>query len=223
LLNAITAPNVYVRAAVAASTSIPGLTPAIRLYAKGYDGKPRPYLEGRRWVDGSFSHDLPVRRLSRIYGVNHFIVSMINPVALPFVEDGSGRKRARFKAVATAGSLRMLSEMIGVGERVLARGGHTGGRLALQLSYLMALLEQNYLGDINILIRREDFRLRNTIFQFKDGDAERLIDAGMRRTWPKIARIRNAALISRTLDRMLEHLNDETMPGSERGKHHQYV
>ena len=223
LLNAITAPNVYVRAAVAASTSIPGVSPPIRLYAKGFDGKPRPYLESRRWVDGSFSHDLPVRRLSRIYGVNHFIVSMVNPIVLPFVEDVTVRRSEGIRSAATAGSVRVLNELLTVGERMLARGGKVGGQLSQRLAYLIALLEQNYLGDINILIQQEDFRWLNAIFQFEEGDIEHMIEAGMRRTWPKIARIRNAALISRTLDRLLEQLNDASMPKSERGKHRQYV
>ncbi|PIE41574.1 MAG: patatin, partial [Gammaproteobacteria bacterium] len=104
LMNAITSPNVYVRSAVSASFSIPGVIPAERLYAKSFTGKTRPYLENRRWVDGSVAGDLPIKRLSRLYGVNHTIVSQINPVVVPFIEDTKSRKRKGFKkAISNAG------------------------------------------------------------------------------------------------------------------------
>ena len=42
-------------------------------------GKVQPYLPSRRWIDGSFSQDLPAKRLARLYSVNHFIVSQVMP------------------------------------------------------------------------------------------------------------------------------------------------
>jgi predicted acylesterase/phospholipase RssA len=50
-------------------------------------GKRVPYLPGRKWVDGSVTHDLPSKRLSRLYGVNHHIVSQANPLITPFASD----------------------------------------------------------------------------------------------------------------------------------------
>ncbi|MCA9580009.1 MAG: hypothetical protein KC668_31490, partial [Myxococcales bacterium] len=95
LLNAITSPNVYIRSAIDASASIPGVVPPVTLYAKGADGKPKPYLPSRKWVDGSFAQDLPAKRLARLFGINHYIVSLINPVAVPFVDDPKVRRRRR--------------------------------------------------------------------------------------------------------------------------------
>src|SRR3546814_2787440 len=87
LLNAITAPNVLIRKAVLASCAVPGVFPPVMLMARGEDGARVPYQPDRRWVDGSVTHDIPTRRLERLYGVNHHIVSQANPLALPFATD----------------------------------------------------------------------------------------------------------------------------------------
>lgn len=223
LMNAITAPNVYVRAAVSASCSIPGIMPSQRLYAKGFDGKPRPYLANRRWVDGSLSGDLPVKRLSRLYGVNHYIVSLINPVVVPFIEDVKARRSAGFRTAAAMATLQLVTEGLTTFEGTLHRRGNAGARVAAQLAHLVGMLEQNYLGDINILMQKSDFRWHNTVFRFRDGEIESLVNAGMRRTWPKLPQIHNAALISRTLDKILEDLNAAGMDRATKQRHHQYV
>lgn len=223
LMNAITSPNVYIRAAASASSSIPGLIPAERLYAKGFDGKPRPYLEGRRWVDGSLSGDLPAKRLSRLYGVNHFIVSMINPLVVPFIEDVKARRDNSLRTALSVASVKMANEMLMKVEGLLERRGGVGQRMASQLAYLSSMLEQNYLGDINVLLETGDFKWRQTVFEFENGEIEELIAAGRRRTWPKLAMIRNAALISKTLDRILEELLQEGVNKGEISKHHLYV
>ena len=87
LLNNITSPNVLVRSAVLASAAVPGIFPPVTLMAKAKNGEVKPYLPLRKWVDGSFSDDLPAKRLARLYGVNHYIVSLTNPFALPFATD----------------------------------------------------------------------------------------------------------------------------------------
>ena len=79
LLNHIASPNVMIRSAVLASSAIPGIYPPVQLKAKDADGKIKAYLPSRRWMDGSFSQDLPAKRLARMYGVNHFIVSQVLP------------------------------------------------------------------------------------------------------------------------------------------------
>lgn len=222
LMNAITSPNVYIRSAVSASSSIPGLIPAERLYARGFDGKPRPYLATRRWVDGSVSGDLPAKRLSRIYGVNHFIVSLINPLVVPFVDDTTVRQRKGFRSTLSVSGIKLIEETLAVAEKYFSRAGQTGNRIAAQLAYLMRMLEQDYLGDINILLEKRDFKWRHTVFDFRPGEIEALIRAGRRTAWPRIARIRNAAKISKTLDRILEQLNQVGMQDGAVAKHHIY-
>ena len=73
LLNAITSPNVYVREAVLASAAVPGVYPPVTLAAKNHLGEKQAYLPSRKWVDGSVSDDMPAKRLTRLYGVNHYI------------------------------------------------------------------------------------------------------------------------------------------------------
>ncbi len=209
LMNAISSPHVYVRSALSASIGIPGLMPAERLYARGIDGKPRPYLETRRWLDGSLSSDLPAKRMARLYGVNHFIVSLINPMVLPFIDDIKSRDHRGLLSVFSESSVRVIGELLVVLERVLATRGRQGRALAGQLAYLVAMLGQNYLGDINILLPTSAFRWRNALFEFRSGEIEQMIQTGRRSTWPKMAMIRNAALISQTLDRILEELQQE--------------
>jgi NTE family protein len=223
LMNAITSPNVYIRSAVSASIAIPGMLPPERLYARGFDGVPRPYLETRRWVDGSLSNDLPAKRLARLYGVNHFIVSMINPVVVPFIRDLKTQQQKGLVNALTVSAVQVVGELITVIERVLARRGARGEALAAQLAYLTAMMEQDYLGDINILLGTRDFKWRNALFDFRDDEIEAMILAGRQGTWPKLAMIRNAALISQTLDRILEALNVDVMGDGSRAKHHLVV
>ncbi|MFT6888665.1 MAG: TAG lipase/steryl ester hydrolase/phospholipase A2/LPA acyltransferase [Halioglobus sp.] len=79
LLNHIASPTVTIRSAVLASPALPGVFPPVQLQARNVDGEIQTYLPSRRWIDGSFSQDLPAKRLARIYGVNHFIVSQVMP------------------------------------------------------------------------------------------------------------------------------------------------
>lgn len=220
LLNAITSPNVFIRSAVSASSSIPGLIPAERLYARGFGGTARPYLESRKWVDGSVSGDLPAKRLARLYGVNHFIVSMINPLVVPFVEDIKARERRGFRSAISGSGIRLVEEILAVAEKYVSRSGDMGNRIAAQLAYGMRMLEQDYLGDINILLDKKDFEWRNTVFDFKENEIEELILAGRRATWPKVAMVRNAAKISKTLDRILEELDQSHFSHTPVKKHH---
>ncbi len=222
LMNAITSPNVYIRSAVSASSSIPGVIPPERLYAKGFDGKPRPYLATRRWVDGSVSGDLPAKRLMRLYGVNHFIVSLINPFVLPFVKDTKLRKSKGLPTTVSQSLFRLLNESLITSERFFDRGGEMGSRIAAQIAYLSRMLDQNYLGDINILLKQSDFTWKQALFEFKEGEIENLTDVGMRSTWPKISMVKNAARISKTLDHILEQLNAEAIDPTPSGIHHIY-
>lgn len=86
LLNAMTSPHVLIRSAVRASCAIPGLFEPVQLMARDAQGKTVPYLRSR-WIDGLFAADLPAKQLARLYGTNHYIVSMINPMMLPTFRD----------------------------------------------------------------------------------------------------------------------------------------
>ncbi len=206
LMNAITSPNVYIRSAVDASSSVPGIVPAVTLYAKGVDGKPKPYLPSQKWVDGSFADDLPAKRLARLFGVNHYLVSLINPLAVPFVTDSKGMGNRRLRDIAAGLAINLVKDGLLTGEHLSSRYGAAFASPLILMAH--SLLDQDYTGDINIILPKEDFRWINVLFGYHgDKEIDALIHAGKRATWPKLAQLRNATLIARTLDGILEQLD----------------
>lgn len=216
LLNAITSPNVYIRSAVDASSSIPGVVPSASLYAKGADGRPKPYLPSRKWVDGSFSQDLPAKRLARLFGVNHNIVSLINPLATPFVNDPKAQRRQSLsRSLISTPLLYAGKEALLSVEDYASKLG--GSFISPAILIAHSVLDQEYTGDINIMLSKRDFRWLNVAFSYQADDIERLILAGKRATWPKLAMIRNTTVIARTLDEILERIDVQDISGL--GKH----
>ena len=91
LLNYLTAPNVLIWSAVAASCSIPLVYRSAPLMAKDKNGLFVPWNpSGYRFEDGSIEGDLPMQKLSEFFGVNHFIVSQVNPHLIPFMKTSTG-------------------------------------------------------------------------------------------------------------------------------------
>lgn len=218
LMNAITSPHVYIRSAMDASSSIPGMFPAVTLYAKGADGKPKPYLASRKWVDGSTADDLPAKRLARLFGVNHYMVSLINPLAAPFVGDPKTRHRKGVSQIAAETGISLFKDALHVAESFLSRYGAE----SLSPAFLMthAVLDQKYTGDINMILGMEDFHLRQIFHFFKPGEIDALIMAGKRSVWPKLAMIRNTTLIGRVLDGILEQIDQQELRTDQRLTRH---
>ncbi|CAJ0845998.1 10160_t:CDS:10 [Entrophospora sp. SA101] len=87
LLNYLTAPNVLIWSAVAASCSVPFIYSSAQLMAKDKTGKIVQWNpSGARWIDGSVENDLPMNKLSELFNVNHFIVCQVNPHVVPFLQ-----------------------------------------------------------------------------------------------------------------------------------------
>ena len=201
LLNAITAPNVTLRSAAMASSSVPGLIDSVQLECKDTQGRLQPYLPSRRWVDGSMTQDLPAKRLARLYGVNHSLVSLINPLALPFAKEPALHSSS-LKAAAGRFVHNISLEVLKLSQTTLEKSPRT-----IALSNLAStgyhLLDQEYTGDINFMLHREDYRRANTLFMYKNDDIENLILAGRRSVWPRIAQTRNSLCLSQKLDELL--------------------
>ncbi len=223
LLNAITSPNVYVRSAVSASFSVPGAFPSERLYAKGYDGKPRPYLPNRRWVDGSVTGDIPAKKLSRLYGVNQFVVSLINPLVVPFVNDEKRIQRKGLKKSMSESTRDIIKESLSIIENVLAHIPINDRNTSQKLAHLIRMLEQDYTGDINMILKKKDFKFSQSVVDLTEKEIANLIHAGVQSTWPKIAAIKNSSLISKALDGILEDLNAQSINGYQDNKHHVFI
>ncbi|KAI7078488.1 putative esterase of the alpha-beta hydrolase superfamily, partial [Hortaea werneckii] len=87
LLNYVTAPDVVIWSAVAASCSVPLVFNPTDILAKDRSTGivDKWDEEGGRWIDGSVDNDLPMTRLAEMLNVNHFIVSQVNPHVVPFL------------------------------------------------------------------------------------------------------------------------------------------
>ena len=201
LLNAITSPNVYVRAAVMASCAVPGVFPPVMLMAKNQHGERQPYLPTRKWVDGSIADDLPAKRLQRLYSANHYIVSMVNPIAIPFLKNESKRS-ALTSALGTLG--------VGVGRELLNfyRGmvqnrSETWPRFNMLISSVHALMDQEYSGDINIVPKFGWYNPAKLLSHLSEKDLIALMKEGEHSSYPAIESIRTCTKISRTMEEIL--------------------
>lgn len=201
LLNAITSPNVYVRSAVMASCAVPGVFPPVMLMAKNVHGEAQPYLPTRKWVDGSIADDLPAKRLSRLYSTNHFIVSMVNPIATPFLNrDGN-----RGKLASALGSLG-----IGVGRELLnfyrgiaQKQGDNWPRFNLLLNGIHSLMDQEYSGDINIIPSFRWYSPAKILSHLSEKELLALVEGGEHSTYPHVETIRVCTKISRSMEDIL--------------------
>ncbi len=201
LLNAITSPNVFVRSAVIASCAVPGVFPPVMLMAKNAHGEAQPYLPSRKWVDGSVADDLPAKRLSRLFSTNHYIVSMVNPIAIPFLRNGAEPN----KLAAALGSLG-----IGVGRELLnfyrgivQKKGDQWPRFNLFLNGVHSLMDQEYSGDINIVPSFRWYNPGKVLSHLSEQDLMELVDGGEHSSYPNLEAIRICTKISRTMEETL--------------------
>ncbi|MEM6606711.1 MAG: DUF3336 domain-containing protein, partial [Pseudomonadota bacterium] len=217
LLNAITSPNVYLRSAVMASAAVPGVFPPVTLMAENAHGEAQPYLPTRRWVDGSIADDLPMKRLSRLFGVNHYIVSMVNPFVTPFLNRGEERSQLS-KAVGGLG--------VGIGREVLnfyrgvaQRRGDTWPRFNMLLNGFHALMDQKYSGDINIVPSFRWYNPRKILSHLTEKELLSLVQEGARATYPHLEAIRTTTSISRSMEEILRRFESgDLMPGPQEVK-----
>ena len=213
LLNYITAPNVLVWSAVAASCSVPLIFSAASLLAKDLKtGEAVPWNPSpQQWIDGSVDNDLPMTRLAEMFNVNHFVVSQVNPHVVPFlikdddaISDEVQQSTSSFAAgpswVHTATHLakgEALHRMLTLAEM---------GIFPNALTKAVSVLSQRYSGDITILpeISYADFPriLSNPTPEFM----EQAMLSGERATWPKLSRIRNHCAIELALDEAVQKL-----------------
>lgn len=201
LLNAVASPNVYIREAVLASGAVPGVYPPVTLAAKNHLGEKQAYLPSYKWVDGSVSDDMPAKRLARLYGVNHYIVSQTNPHVLPFVTEGK-RKQDPLSLWLDA-STKTARAWVNAGATTLEKPLSMSPALSRMTNLWLSVINQDYIGDINILPSNRYFNPMRLLAFLSDNEIRELVRAGERAAWPKIEMIRIQTRISRTLDRIL--------------------
>ena len=201
LLNATTSPHVFIREAVRASCSVPGVFPPVELAAKGYDGQRRPYISGQKWVDGSVGLDLPSRRLGRLYGVNHFITSQTNPAVLWAVKraGNAGPNGKRVIEWATDVFRANLKAIQPVTSKLTGRFPWI--KSVNHMFYSVA--GQEYTADINILPGKKVLGIHEVLSPITQAQAEALVNDGRKQTQAQIELIRNCTMIRKTLDEIL--------------------
>jgi len=217
LLNYVTAPNVMIWSAVAASCSVPLVFNAASLLTKDpatgehVPWNPTPLA----FIDGSVDNDLPMSRLAEMFNINHFIVSQVNPHVVPFlprddhlspkqtISDSRQQQRQApdkmdwlqtFTTLAkdeAVHRLQFLTEL-GVFPNLCTK--------------LRSVLSQKYSGDITILpeIGLQDLPriLKNPTPDFMLRNCHN----GEKATWPKLSRIRDRCAIELALDRAVHAL-----------------
>ncbi len=214
LLNHIASPNVTLRSAVLASSALPGVFPPVQLEARGADGEIQPYLPSRRWIDGSFSQDLPAKRLARMYGVNHFIVSQVMP--------GLGNdpsERAALARIFTGAAMAATKQFVRGSLDFVQRYSSVGPRTGVVLNAVNALLDQRFTGDVNILPGYGVFNVGKLLSMLEEDEMIELLKAGERATWEKVPLIRTTTRIGRTLDRILHSFEADESHWLRSGPH----
>lgn len=214
LLNSITTPNVYVRDAIMASAAVPGFFPPVALTAKNDQGERQAYLPSRKWVDGSLSHDLPAKRLARIYGVNHFIVSQVNPHVFPFISDNAGDQGLLSTIKLATG--RTIREWVNASASILEKPMSLSPLATRVTNVALGIINQDYVGDINILPNQRFFNPLKLLAHRSTEEIVELITMGEKATWPKIEMIRIQTRISRTLSGILRDFDRRARPVDRR-------
>ena len=207
MLNAISSPNVFIRSAVMASCAIPGVFPPVTLYAKNKEGDTQPYLPSRKWVDGSMYNDLPSKRLTRMYGVNHFIVSMTNPFVLPFVS--KNEQKSETLAAVKRFSRVMIKESTQLNYSIAKKFFKYFPKLALAANNINSIVQQDYTGDINIVADFSVVKPGNLLSKMTFEELAMLIRRGEQAAWPKIETIRTTTKIGKALDQIIDLIDTQ--------------
>ncbi len=191
--------------------------------AKNDQGERQAYHSSRKWVDGSLSEDLPAKRLARLYGVNHYIVSQTNPYVIPFI-DTTKRKTDAVSEVKYA-MIDTARAWINASAAIFEKPLSWIPDVQRVTNSALSLINQSYFGDITISpLSKAHNPLRALSWRTKEEISE-LIDEGERATWPRIERIRIQTRISRTLDPILrdyeeqhiEHYGKPAKPAKTKG------
>jgi TAG lipase/steryl ester hydrolase/phospholipase A2/LPA acyltransferase len=198
-----TTPNVLMNSAAVASASIPGAFPGATLRQRSSSGQSVPYMGTETWIDGSLKGDLPMRRLSRLHNVNHFIVSQVNPHVAPVRRVTGKRGVIPFVSGAIVSSIRAQV----VHQLELARGFTQSTPLYGPIDLAHSLAGQPYGGDIDIYPRLRPIALLHAMSNISHKELEQHIQEGERATWPLLSRVRDQTCVSRALDAAIQRLS----------------
>ncbi|MGK5094866.1 DUF3336 domain-containing protein [Deltaproteobacteria bacterium TL4] len=203
VLNYLNAPHLLGWSAILASCAVPGIFPPVQLMAKDHHGNTVPYMSDCKWSDGALTSDLPMKRLSELYNVNHSIVSQVNPHIIPFISDKpdesnvfSSIKNALMTEGKTLTRFFIRTLQFFIREKRTTQG----------LEMLHDILNQKYVGDITIRMTPK-FSTYTTLLKNPSNEHFlELVRDGERATWPKINMIYHQTQIGQTLEDCLKQL-----------------
>ncbi|WJG08195.1 DUF3336 domain-containing protein [Aliiglaciecola sp. LCG003] len=204
LLNAMTSPNAIITQAVRASCAIPLVFSPVQLKAKNQSGDTVPYIPNRRFADGSLMADMPFKQLARLYGVNHSIVSQTNPIAVPFLS--RDKKHSNGVMAMTWRHVAKLAKVNSIYAFDMLENAVSNSGAKMGIHKLRSIIDQQYVGDINILPERGLASLKQIFANPSLRSIERLISSAERATWPEIDLIKRDTLISKTFSKYLKQL-----------------
>ncbi|KAL4437758.1 hypothetical protein ABPG77_005670 [Micractinium sp. CCAP 211/92] len=205
LLNYLTAPHVVIWSAVACSSAFPGLFAPQELLARNAAGQLVKFsseaagggegeggASARRWRDGSLEQDLPMRGLSEMFSVNHFIVSQTNPHIVPFLN----LKRRLGTAGAVAESefkhrCRQLMEVLP----------------GWAPSKWLRVFSQQWEGDVTIVLPHTFLQLYKAVVNPSNADLLAAVRQGELCTWAKLSAIHCNCGIEATLDACIQQVS----------------
>ena len=164
-------------------------------------------------MDGSVSDDLPTKRLARLYGVNHYIVSQANPAVLPFVTDGH-RQRGTL-GILTNASRRTAREWLNAGAAIMHKPLSRESAFSRSANMLLSMVNQDYVGDINIMPRNRFYNPLKLLSRLSAEEVVKLVASGERSAWRRMDMIRVQTRISRSLDRIVKEQEEEILHASK--------
>ncbi|EAQ83092.1 hypothetical protein CHGG_10910 [Chaetomium globosum CBS 148.51] len=211
LLNYITAPNVLIWSAVAASCSVPMIFQGHPLLMKHpASGEHSPWTPTpQQFIDGSVDNDLPMTRLAEMFNVNHFIVSQVNPHVVPFLPKDEHVMPGQLKQSRAPDRHQWIYDLTSFAKEEGLHRMHFLAEMGVfpnLLTKLLSVVSQKYSGDINIL---PEIALSDLPYMLKNPTPDFMLRnclIGERATWPKLSRIRDRLAIELALDQAVHAL-----------------
>ena len=200
LLNYITAPNVLVFTAAAASSAAPIMFDPAELLCKNEYGHIIPYsIKRKKFIDGSLTGDVPTGRIRELFNVTTFIVSQVNPWVFPFIDEEEDTKeylkRNKFSFFNLLKGL-IVSE-------VIHRLKQLQKIIPASFGRYMNLVTQRYTGDITVTPNFHFFDLLKFTTNPTASDYHRFKIQGNKRVFRKVSHIEN---VLRT-EQLIEKIN----------------
>ncbi|KAK0264671.1 Lipase 5 [Friedmanniomyces endolithicus] len=210
LLNYVTAPDVMIASAVAASCAVPSVFSAADLLAKDpKTGRIKHFDDSpSKWIDGSVDNDLPMMRLAEMLNVNHFIVSQVNPHVVPFLareEDEAAPETSAPVAapLALAPGPGWINSAANLAKSEALHRMHVLAELGVfpnVMTKVRSVIGQRYAGDITIMPEISYAQFPNILRNPTETFMVQALRNGEHATWPKLSRIRNHLAVELKLD-----------------------